>query len=148
MKKFKFLLLALLAIFVTGVVAAKDLKEKRIGYKFFPSKVVLEGKIRKMRVFQNAWDEDEKRDPMVDIPILVLENPINVKGTGDKNDLLNQDDVDGVQEIQIDCLGSNFKKLIVSLNKKVKVSGTLSTAAQGGDHTEVVLDLEKIISIH
>jgi len=86
------------------------------------------------------YGEDPKTDLRLKIPILVLEEPVNVRG--DPRSDVNIESVRDVKQLQL--ILPRQREWDDLVNRPVVVQGTLSHAVSGGEFTEVVLTVQKI----
>lgn len=108
-------------------------------YHYYPAKVELSGTlIKKMFYGPPGYGEDPKHDRKEHVFILRLAKPIRV--VADSPDYTSHE---SAREIQVN--NSKRLKLEPMLKKKVRIRGTLSSAAIGHDHTDVLIDAEEVI---
>jgi hypothetical protein len=104
---------------------------------FEPHTVALRGRLTIERKYGPPnYGEDSATDKKVQLPILVLDQPVEV--CGDSTSQLNSASVHNVKEIQLFLPGRThaYDRLI---NQSVIVTGTLSAANASGEYTPVVL---------
>jgi hypothetical protein len=124
----------LLLILFSGQVFASD------AYHYEPTVVELTGKlVEKVFYGPPGYGEDPKTDSKEHAAILQLEKPIKV--IAEKSDEFNETK-SNVKQLQI----INIKRIPLSpyLNKKVKLSGKLSSAITGHHHTDVLIEIDMI----
>jgi len=108
-------------------------------FEYEPRLVALSGVIRlENRFGPPGYGEDPVQDSKVEIRVLELESPINVKG--DPADDINTETVLGVKNIQL-VVEEPIRKY---LQKKVTIKGTLFHGHTGHHYTEVLLDVQSI----
>lgn len=109
-------------------------------FKFEPAVVNLTGKLVKKEFFgPPGYGEDPKTDSKEHAAILLLTDPISVVAeTGDQFN----ETRDNVKEVQL----INVKRIALSkfFQKKVKVTGKLSSAITGHHHTDVLIEIDDI----
>ena len=109
-------------------------------YKFDPAVVELTGKLEKKLFYgPPGYGENLEKDSKEHAVILMLSKPISVMA--EKGDQFNETRKN-VKEIQL----INLKEIPLSkyLQKKVKVTGKLSSAITGHHHTKVLIEIEDI----
>lgn len=115
-------------------------QDKCIGYE--PSIVTLYGYLSTVEYFgQPNFGENPETDRRIEVPVLILDEPINICGVVDAE--LNTESFVGVREIQL-IFSPGQSKHKYFLSKVVKVSGTLSQAVSGHHFTEVVMTVNDI----
>jgi hypothetical protein len=108
-------------------------------YHYYPEKTELTGTLtKKMFYGPPGYGEDPRHDKKEHVFILKLDRPINVVAESS-----NDTSHDNVREIQVNNLKGS--KLDPMLKRKVKITGKLSSASIGHDHTDVLIDAEEII---
>lgn len=113
-------------------------------YNFEPSVSVVEGKlIRRMYYGPPNYGENPDTDSKQYPFILQLDKPIDVIAEDD--DEFNSD-IFEVTEIQVVPMNKEQTELLDQyINKRVLIQGTLFEAIFGGHHTEVLIELEKVL---
>ena len=109
-------------------------------FKFEPAVVNLTGKLIKKEFFgPPGYGEDPKTDSKEHAAILLLSQPIRV--VAGKDDQFNETRKN-VKEVQL----INVKRITLSpyIQKKVKVTGKLSSAITGHHHTDVLIEIDTI----
>lgn len=128
------LIFTLALILVTQPTFADDT------YKFEPAVVELLGTlIEKVYYGPPGYGENPKTDSKEHAAILQLSKPIKVvAGKGDKFN----ETRDKVKEVQV----INIKGISLSMyfQKKIKVTGKLSSAITGHHHTDVLIEVDEI----
>ncbi len=113
-------------------------------YKFEPNLSIVEGTlITRMYYGQPGYGEDPENDAKEYPYLLQLDKPINVKAQ--EGDIMNSDKFD-VKEIQVVPLGEeDLKSVNKYLDKRIKIEGTLFSALTGHHHTEVLIEVKRIL---
>jgi hypothetical protein len=109
-------------------------------YKFEPAVVELTGKlVEKIFYGPPGYGENPKTDSKEHAAILLLSKPIKV--VAEKGDAFNETR-DNAKEVQI----INIKRIPLSIyfQKKVKVTGKLSSSITGHHHTDVLIEVDEI----
>lgn len=122
-----------------GLFSIGNSDETTNEYKCLPAIVELSGVLAVERVDGPPDYGEDPKAPKVDIYVLKLLKPINVKG--DLKDLGNSMDFDEVKEIQIFNSDVKFKKY---LKKKVTVKASLFERSAGAEYTDVLMTLHSI----
>jgi hypothetical protein len=107
-----------------------------------PTVVELEGNLTvEIKYGPPNYGENPKTDEKVNVPILVLSQPINVRG--DPKSELNKETVEGVTRIQLvfDKTSTTYKQFVGS---RVLVKGTLFKAHSGHHYTDVLVSVQDI----
>ncbi len=120
-------------LLVTSVYAADT-------YKFEPSVATLVGQLVKKEFYgPPGYGEDPKIDSKESAAILLLSSPIKV--FAEKDDQFNETR-DNIKEVQL----INIKRIALSnfFQKKVKVTGKLTSAITGHHHTDVLIEIDEI----
>lgn len=133
-------LLATLVLLCSCSVRTKEDQD----YKFEPNVSIVEGTlITRMYYGQPGYGEDPENDAKEYPYILQLDKPINVKAQ--EGDIMNSDKFD-VKEIQVVPLGEeDLKSIKKYLDKHIKIEGTLFSALTGHHHTEVLIEVKRIL---
>ena len=133
-------LLATLVLLCSCSVSTKEDQD----YKFEPNLSIVEGTlITRMYYGQPGYGEDPENDAKEYPYILQLDKPINVKAQ--EGDTMNSDKFD-VKEIQVVPLGEeDLKSVDKYLDKRIKIEGTLFSALTGHHHTEVLIEVKRIL---
>ncbi len=127
----------LLLVYSLGVYAGAQ-ESKWLAYE--PAVVQLEGKlVLEAKYGPPGYGENPKVDQKVCVLILVLSEPVNVRG--DLNSDLNTESFEGVKQIQLAVPGKFRKDLI---GKKVVVKGSLFRGHTGHHHTNVMMNVSAI----
>lgn len=129
----RFLLLSLLLL-IARPTCAEEICH------FEPTVVELTGKlITKVFYGPPGYGENPKTDSKEKVAILQLTKPINV--VAEKNDQFNETR-NGVKEVQL----INIKKIKLStyLQRKVKLTGKLTSAVTGHHHTDMLIEIDSI----
>ncbi len=108
--------------------------------KYEPTLVSLTGKLVKKEFFgPPGYGEDPKRDSKEHAAILLLTQPIRV--VAEKDDQFNETR-ENVKEVQL----INIKRIALSpyYQKKVQVTGKLSSGITGHHHTDVLIEIDTI----
>ena len=107
-----------------------------------PEVVSLKGKLVVKRFYGPPnFGEDSKTDEKEDMPVLLLGEPVNVRGKNESGPAaINNESVKNVREMAL-VLTIPHKNLI---GKPVIVKGTLFHAFTGHHHTDVLLDVQSI----
>lgn len=111
-------------------------------FSYAPSKVLVTGTIIVVRtVDAPGFGESPRRDNKIEVPVLLLKEPISVKPqAGDQF----SDPVSNIRRIQIiDPLPYKYRPLC---GQSVKVEGTLEEAATANFVTKVTLNIDRILS--
>lgn len=140
MKLYKLTTITLLVL--TLVRGFETAAQDKHWLSYEPEVIELEGRvIVEWKFGPPNHGENPKTDARVRVPILVLRNPVNVRGN--PQDKLNSESVVGIKRIQIRffSLKTSYRQFI---GKRVLVTGTLSHAITGHDYTKVVMDLRSI----
>ena len=113
-------------------------------YYFEPSISVIEGQlITRMYYGPPNYGENPDTDSKQYPFILELDKPINV--IAEEDDEFNSDKLE-VTEIQVVPMNKEQTQLLEQyINKRVIIQGTLFEAIFGGHHTEVLIQLEKVL---
>ncbi len=114
-------------------------EERWVSYE--PTVIELSGMLTvSMRFGPPNYGENPETDEPLKIPVLVLSEPVNVRGDPDAE--VNIESVHGVKEIQLIFLRQrNYDGLV---NSRVVARGTLSHAVSGHHFTEVVMTVEDL----
>ena len=108
---------------------------------FEPRTVELRGRLSIQQKYGPPnYGEDSATDQKVQVPILVLDHPVNV--CGDSTSQVNSESVHDVKEIQL-VLPDGAHAYDRLMNQSVVVTGTLSAAVSGHHYTPVVLTIRK-----
>lgn len=134
------LLVTTLVLLCSCSVSTKEDQE----YYFEPNVSTVEGTlITRMYYGQPGYGEDPKNDAKEYPYILQLDKPINVKAQ--EGDIMNSDTFD-VKEIQVVPIGEeDLKSIKKYLDKRIKIEGTLFSALTGHHHTEVLIEVKRIL---
>ena len=113
-------------------------------YKFEPSVSVVEGKlIRRMYYGPPNYGENPDTDAKQYPFILQLDDPIDV--IAQEGDIHNSN-IFEVTEIQVVPMNKEQTELVEQyINKRITIQGTLFGAIFGGHHTDVLIEVEKIL---
>jgi hypothetical protein len=124
--------------FSCGASGPSD-EERWVSYE--PVVVELSGRLTvSMKFGPPNYGEDPETDQRLKIPVLLLSEPVNVRGEPDAQ--VNIESVRGVKEVQLIFLrGRNYDGLV---NSRVVARGTLSHAVSGHHFTEVVMTVEDL----
>jgi hypothetical protein len=109
-------------------------------YRYEPSVVSVTGKlVEKVFYGPPGYGENPKTDTKEHTVILLLNHPIRV--VAEKDDQFNETR-GNVKEVQL----INVKEIALStyIQKKVKVTGKLSSAITGHHHTDVLMEIDNI----
>jgi hypothetical protein len=87
------------------------------------------------------YGENPATDQKLNVPILVLDHPVNVRG--DSASEINQESFNDVNEIQL-VLGEHEKEHEHLANQRIVVTGTLSRGMSGHHFTDVVLSVQTL----
>ena len=119
-----------------------ELKEKAKEYSVEPVKVQLSGVIvpRKVWGCPDCAEQPEKHEK-VTVYFFILSRPIDVKGN--KNDEISSMDFKNVRELEIFDTHTPLEKY---LNKRVVLKGTLHEKSAGVEYTDVLFDVESVVS--
>jgi hypothetical protein len=108
---------------------------------FEPYTVELRGRLTIQQKYGPPnYGEDSATDKNVPLPVLVLDQPVEV--CGDSTSQLNSESVYNVREIQL-FLRGRTQAYDRSINQSVVVTGTLSAANGSGEYTPVVLTVKE-----
>lgn len=134
------LTLFLFTVLVAALHATPTQAQRWLSYE--PETVELDGRlVIQARYGPPNYGEQPKTDEKVRIPVLVLQNPVNVLPGEEKS--YNSQAVYGTTRIQLAFIESRipYKNLI---GKKVVVTGSLFHAHTGHHYTDVVLKVSSI----
>ncbi len=134
--------LVALLIFVSCPSIGSSAQEKKwLDYE--PAVVELAGKlVVEHKYGPPNYGENPKTDQKVRVPILTLSEPINVRGDP-KSQINDSMSVEGATRIQLVFVvgGPDWKQ---SIEKKVRVKGTLFHAITGHHYTAVLVEVQEI----
>jgi hypothetical protein len=134
------LILSLLWLSCTIVFAASKGKD---WLSFEPSIVELQGiLIKVMKYGPPNYGEDPEIDAKLEVPILMLSQPIRV--AGDPSSPINRESVTNVTEIQLIFGQGSESHYWRYLNSKVLITGTLFRRFTGNHFTDVVMIVKTI----
>jgi hypothetical protein len=140
MRVCKLTLIAFFVFVVTGGFAETPQK-KREWLSYQPTVVELKGTLSVKTYYGPPnYGENPETDAKEALPVLILKEPVNVRGNADSNSGFDRKSVNDVGEIQL-VLTTPYKELI---GKTVLVSGTLFHAFTGHHHTDVLMDVGSI----
>jgi Domain of unknown function (DUF4431) len=109
--------------------------------EFQPSPVSLTGQFELVvRFGPPNYGEDPKSDSKLDVPMLLLDEPIRVRGR--PGDEIDDESVEGIRMVQL-LLPNNVDRQAL-IGKKVTVNGELSHATRGPEFTPIVMTVKKI----
>jgi uncharacterized protein YecT (DUF1311 family) len=131
-----------IAIALLAVVQLEAAAQDRRWLSYEPATVELEGRlVTQLKYGPPNYGEQPKTDQKGKVPILVLTDPINVRGV--PGHFYNAESVEGIRQIQLAFINIApvYKELI---GKDVIVKGTLFHAHTGHHYTDVVLDVRSI----
>ncbi len=131
--------MSLVVLVWTCCAQAGDTRQRWVPYE--PAVVELRGTLKVCeRYGPPGYGEDPERDQRMRVPVLILSNPINVRG--DPAAEVNIESVRGVRELQLVFLRAmNYSSLVGS---QVVVRGKLSHAVSGHHFTPVVMIVESL----
>jgi Domain of unknown function (DUF4431) len=110
--------------------------------QYEPSVVELQGNLTEVDEFGPPnFGENPNLDTKVRVPILVLSEPINVRG--DPASQLNAESFKGIRDIQL-IFSGGAAAYSAFIDRHVVVKGTLFRAESGHHYTDVVLDVTEI----
>jgi hypothetical protein len=134
---------ALVLLFLSWGLAcgASGSSEEERWVSYEPTVIELSGMLMvSMKFGPPNYGEDPETDERLKVPVLVLSEPLNVRGDPDAQ--VNIESVRGVKEIQLIFLRQrNYDGLV---NSRVVARGTLSHAVSGHHFTEVVMTVEDL----
>lgn len=127
-------------------VKAPEITASGNKYYYEPSVSVIEGTlITRMYYGPPGFGEDPKNDKKLYPYILKLDSPIQVIAKEGDLDVNDSDHTD-VREVQVVPMNSNdTKKVKGFLNKRIKIQGTFFSAFTGYHHTDVLIQVDKIL---
>jgi hypothetical protein len=115
-------------------------------YSFEPSVSVIEGTlITRLYYGQPGYGEDPNNDAKEYPFILKLDKPIKV--IAKESDLINSSK-SGVKEIQVVPINEDDIKIVrqyLNNHKHIKIQGTLFSAHTGHHHTDVLIEVKKVL---
>jgi hypothetical protein len=128
-----------LAIASSFVAQTPPKGDKWLSYE--PAVVELEGKLTiAVKYGPPNYGENPQTDEKIKVPILVLSQPVNVRG--DPTSDVNTESVEGVKEVQLSLKrGIAYRQLI---HRRVVVKGTLFHSSTGHHYTRVLMDVQEI----
>lgn len=130
-----------LAVFLTIVTQAVFAAEPC--FKYEPEVVELTGKVERV-VFPGPPNYESVKDGDRPESYYVLFLPKSVCVQGDPKDEMNSETEKNIKSMQL--IISDYKKYRPLLGKKVTVKGTLMHAITGHHHTNVLLEVESMIT--
>jgi len=136
--------LFLLSVFiVTGGFAETAQEKEWLSYQ--PTVVELKGTLTVKTYYGPPnYGENPDTDAREELPILILKQPINVRGNPDPRAGFDRKSVADLQEVQL-VLTTPHKEFI---GKRVVVKGTLFHGFTGHHHTDVLMDVRSIKLAH
>jgi Domain of unknown function (DUF4431) len=109
--------------------------------EFHPSVVTLTGRFELvLRFGPPNYGEDPKTDLKIEVPMLLLTDPIRVRGR--PGDEINSESVEDVRMVQL-ILPSQVNRYEL-IDQEVLVRGELTHATQGPEFTAVIMDVNQI----
>jgi hypothetical protein len=110
---------------------------------YSPSVTRIRGKLITISKFgKPTYGADPDKDEKVEIPVLILQNPIRVKARPESS--VNNETLTNVSFVQLIFppeIEPNFEKFI---NQEIVVAGTLEVGSRGGQFTDVVMTVKAI----
>ncbi len=105
--------------------------------RYEPAKVELKGRLTiEQRYGPPNYGENPDTDQKVQIPVLLLSEPVDVQG--DPQSDLDRETVRGVQRVQLVFRNTSYRRLV---GKNITVKGTFFRALTGHHYTDVVMDV-------
>ena len=140
------LLLLAASLFASSEAATPCLppKEAKKWLSFGPAVVELEGVLTVVQKYGPPnYGENSEIDEKVQVLILVLKTPLNVRADPDSD--LNTDSFEGVREVQLVIFPERKIRYKHLIGKNILAKGTLSQRFTGHHYTDVLLT---VISVH